>query len=97
MDHAQEDGLWRALGACEGEINAVNDELDRMQRQIASIRLHDRLAFVLVLIAGLVIGFATSVSQMLRTEVAEAAQRAVYRCPGPYGVTPRPFGTEGGV
>ncbi len=97
MDHAQEQGLWRAIGSCEQAWSDTQDDIDRMHSQIASIRLRDRLAFVLVLLFGIGVGVVAT-SRAWRSEAeARAWAPTTYRCPGPYGVDPQPHDWKGGI
>ena len=40
MDHAQEVGLWKAVGELEGEIALLDEAMEKLQAEHAEIREH---------------------------------------------------------
>jgi hypothetical protein len=46
MDHAYEEGMWRAIGQLEGGVEEMRDSLEKVRRR-------DRVSFAIALFLGL--------------------------------------------
>lgn len=88
MDHAQEQGLWSALGAAEADVEAAHQRLDRMDGIMARLlRRETRRDLVLWIVAVMVAG--QMLAGLVRGRVGEreaGSTRACLQQAGPLAV-----------
>lgn len=96
IDYAQEQGMWRAIGACERACDDMEGDIERVRDDVERWLARERWIFALLLIAGFMAGSLVTGTGAER-HVAAVKARAQFCMPRPYGIDPQPRGWERGV